>query len=193
MLPEDSLKGLLVHSLDALDRLDTAYSSMFLDAASVLRGWPTSDAMSVWQAWHGNSALLIFQQLQDRSLLEVDEKGCLFMHDVLVALGRSRLKEDKAVCGSRLWVEDKELVGYPEVCNLLDGPGCGSPSTSSLQAYLPMLYISASRCGCHMLTAARPHATEATNCMTTDHYLLSCLCAGCGGAQGVQGSRGPAG
>jgi hypothetical protein len=129
---EDSLKGLLLHSLDTLDKVHKAYSSMFLDVASVLRGWRESDALAVWRGWHTRAGVGdMLRKLQQSSLLEVDEEGRLAMHDVLVALGRSRLKEDKQLCGSRLWLEEGAIAGYPEVRLLLRLAGSAQYTYSS--------------------------------------------------------------
>jgi hypothetical protein len=90
---EGRLKGVLLHSLAGLHPVGV---NMFLDAATIMRGWhleapdyhPWRGAMAVWTAWHGPAAAAFFKELTRRCLLGVDAEGELVVHDVLVVLGR---------------------------------------------------------------------------------------------------------
>jgi hypothetical protein len=92
---------------------------MFLDVATILRGHLLDRAMAVWKAWHGPAAPTRFADLQRRCLLGVDDEGRLAVHDVLVALGRgiilNRTVGFKEHYGSRVWVEDRRVVGFEQV------------------------------------------------------------------------------
>jgi hypothetical protein len=106
----------LTHSLAGLSE---SRVSMFLDVATILRGQPLELVMAVWTAWHGKAAVTFYKDLVRRSLLGADANGMLVMHDVLVALGRGVILQQKPGLavhfGSRLWVQDGEVVGAEQV------------------------------------------------------------------------------
>jgi hypothetical protein len=113
---EGRLKGVLLHSLAGLS---SAEVNMFLDAATILRGWGLERAMAVWTAWHGPAAAAFFKELTRRCLLGVDARGRLVVHDVLVVLGQGVVLSEtpglEGHWGSRVWMEDWNVVGRQQV------------------------------------------------------------------------------
>jgi hypothetical protein len=114
---EGRLRGVLLHSLAGLDPIGL---NMFLDAASIMRGWPLEQAMAVWTAWHGPAAAAFFKELTWRCLLGVVAvTRQVQMHDVLVVLGRgvilSETPELECHWGSRVWMEGGKVVGRQQV------------------------------------------------------------------------------
>jgi hypothetical protein len=121
---EGRLKGVLLCSLAGLS---TAEVNMFLDAATILRGWPLEGAMALWTAWHGPAAATFFKELTRRCLLgvarQLDWRGepeeVLLVHDVLVVLGRGVVLYDtpglEGHWGSRVWKEGGKVVGRQQV------------------------------------------------------------------------------
>jgi hypothetical protein len=119
---EGRLRGVLLHSLAGLNRIGV---SMFLDAATILRGRTLRTAMDVWTAWHGPAAAAFFKELTTRCLLRVDREfgiwrtDMLVVHDVLVVLGRGVVLSEtpglEGHWGSRVWVEGGKMVGRQQV------------------------------------------------------------------------------
>jgi hypothetical protein len=113
---EGALEGVLTHSLAGLS---DGRVSMFLDVATILQGEKLEVVMALWTAWHGAAATTFYRDLSRRTLLGADAKGRLVMHDVLVALGRGIILQSRAGlevhCGSRLWVQDGEVMGVEQV------------------------------------------------------------------------------
>jgi hypothetical protein len=113
---EGRLKGVLLHSLAGLHPVGV---NMFLDAATILRGWPREVAMAVWTTCHGPAAAAFFKELTRRCLLGVDSEGDLVVHDVLVVLGRGVVLSEtlglERHWGSRVWMEGGEVVGRQQV------------------------------------------------------------------------------
>jgi hypothetical protein len=131
---EGRLKGVLLHSLAGLDPVGV---SMFLDAATILRGVPLEEAMAVWTAWHGAAAAAFFNELTRRCLLGVDAWGLLLMHDVLVVLGRGLVLSEtpglESHWGSRVWMEGGNVVGRQQV-----GPCSCAFQNAQPWSHLPM-------------------------------------------------------
>jgi hypothetical protein len=129
----------LLHSLAGLSSTEV---NMFLDAATILRGWTLETAMAVWTAWHGPAAAAFFKELTRRCLLGLvphdwglgmqDE---LLMHDVLVVLGRGVVLSEtlglEGHWGSRAWVEGRKVVGRQQV-----GPCSGAFQDAHLSNHL---------------------------------------------------------
>jgi hypothetical protein len=119
---EGRLKGVLLHSLAGLHPDGV---NMFLDAATIMRGWGLERAMEVWTAWHGPAAAAFFQELTRRCLLGVDANDGLLVHDVLAVLGRGVVLSEtpglERHWGSRVWVEGGNVVGRQQV-----GPRSGA-------------------------------------------------------------------
>jgi hypothetical protein len=65
---DEKLRGVLLHSLTGLHPVGV---NMFLDAATIMRGWGREWAMAVWTAWHGPAAAAFFKELTRRCLLGV--------------------------------------------------------------------------------------------------------------------------
>jgi hypothetical protein len=132
---EGWLQRVLLHSLAGLDPVGV---SMFLGAATILRGWPMEEAMEVWTVWQGPVAAAAFKELTRRCLLGVDPERRLVMHDVLVALGRSAVLCESPVLeghrGSRVWIEGGKVVGHQQV-----GPRARvTPAALSMQDMSPL-------------------------------------------------------
>ena len=79
--------------------------AMFLDIACMLIGMKKEVALTIWKSCSGCSGAqcstsrtpgLALRRLMDRSLVRVDEKGMLRMHDVLRDMGRDMVKRDAA-------------------------------------------------------------------------------------------------
>jgi len=89
---------------------------MFLDCVSVLHGQDSKQAEAVWKAWWPGRAIRAFGDLQRSTLVSIDDKGRLVVHDVIRLLGRTMLQDpSNAFYGSRVWVgADGQLVEFPE-------------------------------------------------------------------------------
>jgi hypothetical protein len=115
----DQLASQQLGLMHSLTELRAPRLSMFLDAATILRGQPLEQVMAVWKACHGAGAPTFFTDLDRRSLLRVDKEGRLVMHGMLAALGRGIiLRETRGFeehYGSRVWVEDGRVVGCDQV------------------------------------------------------------------------------
>jgi hypothetical protein len=113
---EGALQGVLTHSLAGLSE---RHVSMFLDVATILRGQRMAEVMAVWAAWHTAAAATYYMDLVRRSLLRTDDKGRVAIHDVLVALGRGVILQRTTGLaehfGSRVWVQDGEVMGLEQV------------------------------------------------------------------------------
>jgi hypothetical protein len=121
---EVRLRGVLLHSLAGLS---SAEVNMFLDAATIMRGWRLQRAIAVWTAWHGPAAAAFFKELTRRCLLGVvaqkdvhgKQEDVLVVHDVLVVLGRGVVLSEtpglERHWGSRVWVEGGKVVGRQQV------------------------------------------------------------------------------
>jgi hypothetical protein len=146
----------LLHSLAGLN---TAEVNMFLDAATIMRGWslvatkyaPLRGAMDVWTAWHGPAAAAFFKELTRRCLLGVDASGRLVVHDVLVVLGRGVVLSEtprlEGHWGSRLWEEGGKVVGRQQV-----GPCSGAFQGAHLMSHSLPGPEHRVRCDCDMGT-----------------------------------------
>ncbi len=106
-LTSDKLDSVMTLSLKNLKypRLD-----MFLDVATVLHGVNKDQALAAWMGLD-KCACQCFRELEDRCLLRVGERGKLWMHDVIRALGRHMITaRDNKYYGTRRWVEGDTLV-----------------------------------------------------------------------------------
>jgi hypothetical protein len=110
----------------SLLKLPLQQQGMFLDAATVLRGQQESLALATWRAWHGPEASSWLRQLQQRSLVDVDDRGCLQMHDVIAARARGILLDPHwgpdglrgYQYGSRVWLQGGKVQGVQQVRHL---------------------------------------------------------------------------
>eukprot|EP00878_Enallax_costatus_P014890 GHUV01015586.1.p1 GENE.GHUV01015586.1~~GHUV01015586.1.p1 ORF type:complete len:495 (+),score=105.05 GHUV01015586.1:921-2405(+) len=109
--------GKLKHVLDISFRaLGPVAQEMFLDVATVLQDQHKEGPLAVWKALPNRvGASLLLESLERRSLLSFTFNGWLEMHDVLAALGRGMvLTEGNHYFGSRLWVQDGNVMGAGE-------------------------------------------------------------------------------
>jgi hypothetical protein len=142
-----------------LDGLDDAALSMFLDAATVLRGQRADMCLAVWTAWHGRKAMQYWEELQRRGLAgieDIDGRDRVSVGDGPVRLARVfMLAVYSQHAGSRLWVED-DTVGWKEVrvCK-------ASPSLCTL----------AKRCACACVNVWEPAYARPRVC------VCACACA----------------
>lgn len=90
---------------------------MFLDCVSVLHGQDIGLAEELWRVRWPNDVDSAFLELQRCSLVSIDDKGKLVVHDVICTLGRAMLQDaNSGFYGSRLWVDgDGRLVEFEEV------------------------------------------------------------------------------
>ena len=97
----DPLVGRLRLSYDALDK---AAQEMFLDIACFMLGKDARACLPVW----GPLADSTLRELVNRSLVGVDGKGRLAMHDILRVMGRAVVVEENSEPAqrSRLWMPD---------------------------------------------------------------------------------------
>jgi hypothetical protein len=90
------------------------FCPQFLDAVSVLHGWPIKLAQELWHAWWGRAASVqAFGELRRRNLVSAvaeDDEDVLQVHDVVRSLGQGILRDPQyktldgtRVYGSRLW------------------------------------------------------------------------------------------
>jgi hypothetical protein len=131
LLGHEAVAALLQHSWGVLD---APSKNMFLDVATLLRHRSYDEVEAVWIGWHGMGALLSFRELERRCLVELKEgswpsmyhkkEKTLEMHDLLAELGRAKVLDPESEhCGSRLWVEGREVMG----CEQVRGPdACGA-------------------------------------------------------------------
>jgi len=109
---DDLLRGVVTKSFD---RMTAVAQSMFRDVVSFMPGaswWSNSEALAldIWRSWHGDGVQLAWQELQRRSLVTVSE-AVFNVQDVIKALGRGIIKEDRGVYyGSRVWVRHSGQV-----------------------------------------------------------------------------------
>jgi hypothetical protein len=66
-------------------------------------------ALQIWKVWSQDSSMSSLQNLKDRSLVKVNDKGNLVMHDQLRDMGRQIVKEASSYeCGNQSRIWDKE-------------------------------------------------------------------------------------
>ena len=95
----------------SFDGLGTHERNMFLDIACFFckdvwpRGMPIGRAL---HAWTINDITLTkaFNMLIERSLVNIDENGCIEMHDQLRDMGRMIVERDEKHSGTRVWSID---------------------------------------------------------------------------------------
>lgn len=117
---DDLLRGVVTKSFAEMKGVAP---SMFLDVVAVMHGADTrwcgeALALDIWRSWYGAGVNVAWQELQRRSLVTVSE-AVFHVHDVIKALGRGIIKEDRDVYyGSRVWVQhDGQLVQFVgQVC-----------------------------------------------------------------------------
>jgi hypothetical protein len=118
-----------------LEGLDEAALSMFLDAATVLRGQRVERCLAVWTAGHGAGAAQHWEELRRRGLVRTEGvwEERVSVDDGPAGLARGLLLggDDSPHAGSRLWVEDNKIKGWQPV----RAPLCTLRSTRSVRLY----------------------------------------------------------
>ncbi|GLJ16848.1 hypothetical protein SUGI_0290400 [Cryptomeria japonica] len=123
-LPKD-IKSIIKVSFDALDEEE---EGIFLDISCFFIGTEKDSAITVWDEskWSGECSL---QTLVDKCLVEVDEKNCLAMHDLLRDFGRDISKTRSPY---RLW--------SPEQITHIEKQGKGSILIRGIKAQTDEFY-----------------------------------------------------
>lgn len=129
LLPQD-IEGSLKISYDSLSRWE---KQIFLDIACFFIGEDKDNAIRIWDGsgWGGK---LCFMNLENKCLVEVDNKNHIKMHDHLRDLGRNIAKNEPG-CPLRLWRTTEDLSNQSPVRGIKNLADCSrlGADTSSLQ------------------------------------------------------------
>jgi Leucine-rich repeat (LRR) protein len=128
-LPPDIQRSLKI----SYDSLNPREKQIFLDIACFFIGEDRDTAIRIWDgsSWGG---WLGFRNLENKCLVEVDNKNCIRMHDHLRDLGRDIAKNEPG-CPLRLWCPAEDLNTQSPVRGIKNLADCSrlGADTSRLQ------------------------------------------------------------
>nr|QEH91620.1 putative TIR-NBS-LRR protein [Pinus monticola] len=144
------------------DSLDQQEKNIFLDTARFFRGIDKDTAIRIWDGsdWKGE---LNFRNLQNRCLLEVNDKNEIGMHDHLRDLGRDLAEKEPPDCWRRIWRPTDNLIYQPSPVRGVsmvpsDGPEWSPQQFKSLVELTGRLQLLAAEGDCveSILNVAQP-------------------------------------